>query len=107
MAQQPGHAQTTNEPLPVPDIATMPPPSTPFFPSNPTHLSQADVERIVDSRVHIAYAAARQKERELDRNKNMARTAAIGLGGFAVGVGTTMIVGSIRRRRAAAAGGGR
>lgn len=99
MAQHPPHA--VNEPTPIPDISTPPPSMVPFLPNNPQHLSQQDVERMIDSRVHIAVHSALNRMKEVDLKKQRNTTIMVGVGGLVVGGVITAGVGAIYRARKA------
>lgn len=88
------------------DTAT-PPPHIPALPFNPsTHNpSTDDVARMIDSRIELAREQNAYNQ-ALNKRKNVIKAVAVGVGGFAVGVGGTMLVGRmVRNRRARMAGG--
>ncbi len=91
------------------DVVTPPPaaPTTPFFPSG-NHPTTTEIDQMINSRIHQAVETLRYEASVKQQHKNLAKVVGIGVGGFALGVGGTMLVGRIvRGRRARAAASGR
>lgn len=92
----------------VPDTST-PAPRVPFIPQDPMRLTADDVARMIDSRINIAAVEREeylQAKLVVNRRKAIYTAVGIGVGGFAAGVGGTLLVGKIvrsRRARTAAA----
>lgn len=83
---------------------TSPSPPLPFLPADPNRLTAPDVERMIDSRIHLASLAreaALEENVRTARRKNLYTTVGIGVGSFAVGVGGTLIISRIVRGRKA------
>lgn len=93
------------------DVATPRPTSVPFLPQDPNRISVEDIERMIDSRINLANAAASAAsvEKEMNnRRKQTYRAVAYGAAGLVVGTTATLGVSALVRRsraRRAMAGG--
>ena len=88
-------------------------PGTPAIPSLPRQFDAAqtaDIERLTDARIRLHVAELKDAhlkfQEEVNKNyrQRVLRQVGIGLGGMAVGVGSTLLIQRARRRRAAQAG---
>jgi hypothetical protein len=86
------------------DVVTPQPHTTPWFPNDQNRVTANDVDQMIHSRIHAAQAAqaaAMLDQARKDVRKDMYKNVGLGLGGFAVGVGGTLLIGRWRRNRAA------
>lgn len=83
------------------DVVT---PRVPFNPANPNHVTLEEFERMIDSRIQLAFAAQQEQEAAksvYNRQRENYRAVAFGVGGLAVGtLGTLGISALVRRSRA-------
>lgn len=87
------------------DTVTNPPHAapTPFFPAG-SHPTSQDVDQMINSRIAAAFEELRTEANRKQSKSNVYKAVGIGVGGFAVGVGGTMLIGKlVRRSRARAA----
>lgn len=86
----------------IPDTVT-PSPNVPPLPFTPqaNHPTTSDVDQMINSRIAATLEQLRYESSQKQTRQNVYTAVGIGVGGLAVGVASTMLVGRIVRGRRA------